>query len=83
MSTPFPENVDPIIRTGAGSFFGFGEPDSRAMSEMQGRFAQLLPGKAPSPEHSALAQAMLKVKGVTPIKPNSTPSLSPARRGGV
>lgn len=37
----------PIIRSGNGKFFGFGESEAPAMDEMKGRFAHLLPTKIP------------------------------------
>lgn len=33
----------PIIRTGAGGFFGFGEYDGPKDDSLQGRFAELMP----------------------------------------
>jgi hypothetical protein len=54
----------PIIRSGNGKFFGFGESDAPDMDEMKGRFAQILPPKVPDDEMRLLAKAMLKVKGV-------------------
>jgi hypothetical protein len=55
----------PIIRTGVGGFFGFGEFDSQAFDGFKGRFAGLLPPKAPGPDQRKLAKAMLAVMGVT------------------
>jgi hypothetical protein len=54
----------PIIRSGNGKFFGFGEPEVPAMDEMKGRFAQILPPKVADAELREVAKAMLKVKGV-------------------
>ena len=54
----------PIIRSGNGKFFGFGESEVPEMDEMKGRFAQLLPTKIPDAALCDLAKAMLKVKGV-------------------
>ena len=54
----------PIIRSGNGKFFGFGESEVPAMDEMKGRFAQLLPPKIPDAAMRDLAKAMLKVKCV-------------------
>ncbi len=54
----------PIIRSGNGKFFGFGEPDAPTLDETRGRFAQLLPTKIPDAAMRELALAMLKVKGV-------------------
>lgn len=58
----------PIIRSGNGKFFGFGESDVPVMDQMTGRFAQILPPKVPDDEMRLVAKAMLKVKGVTPAK---------------
>jgi hypothetical protein len=54
----------PIVRSGNGNFFGFGESDAPTMDEMKGRFAQLLPTKIPDAAMREMAKAMLKVKGV-------------------
>lgn len=54
----------PIIRSGNGKFFGFGESEVPALDEMQGRFARLLPPKVPDATARELAKAILKVKGV-------------------
>jgi hypothetical protein len=54
----------PIIRSGNGKFFGFGEPDSPAADSFQGRFAQILPPKVADAQLREVAKAMLKVKGV-------------------
>jgi hypothetical protein len=62
----------PIIRSGNGKFFGFGEsnvPDG--IDEMKGRFAQILPPKAVDDELRLVAEAMLTVKGITPAKMRS------------
>ena len=56
----------PIIRTDAGGFFGFGESDVPAVDQMKGRFAQILPAKPPNDRTRLAAEAILKVKGVTP-----------------
>jgi hypothetical protein len=70
----------PIIRTDAGGFFGFGEHNLPGADEMKGRFAHLLPNKAPSAEHRALAQAMLKVQGGNPDQYGATPRLPRSRQ---
>ena len=70
----------PIIRSDNGKFFGFGEYELPGMDKMQGRFAQILPPKIVTAEHRALAQAMLKVKGVNLTKPGTTVRLTPPRR---
>ena len=55
----------PIIRSGNGKFFNLGETTVPGLDKMTGRFAQILPPKVATAENRALAQAMLKVKGVT------------------
>jgi hypothetical protein len=54
----------PIIRSGNGKFFGFGESEVPGMDEMKGRFAQILPPKVPDDAMRDLAKIMLKVNGV-------------------
>ena len=59
----------PIIRSGNGKFFGFGESDvPDGIDQMKGRFAQILPPKAVDDQMRLLAEAMLTVKGITPAK---------------
>jgi hypothetical protein len=70
----------PIIRSGNGKFFNLGETTIPGMDKMEGRFAQILPPKLATAEHRALAQAMLKVKGVNITKPGTTVRLTPPRR---
>ena len=70
----------PIIRSGNEKFFGFGETTVPGMDKMTGRFAQILPPKLATAEHRALAQAMLKVKGVNVAKPGATVRLPRSRR---
>jgi hypothetical protein len=70
----------PIIRSGNGKFFGFGESETPKMDEMKGRFAQLLPAKVPDAAIRDVAKAMLKVKGVGRAIPGATPRLPPTRR---
>jgi len=70
----------PIIRSGNGKFFGFGDSDMPTLEKMEGRFAQILPPKVATGEHRALAKAMLKVKGVNVTKPGTIVRLSPPRR---
>lgn len=53
----------PIIRSGNGKFFGFGESEAPGLDEMKGRFAQILPPKVPDEKMRLVARAMLKVKG--------------------
>jgi hypothetical protein len=70
----------PIIRSGNGKFFGFGESNLPKMDKMEGRFAQILPPKLASAENRLLAQVMLKVKGVKFTKPGATVRLPRSRR---
>ena len=70
----------PIIRSGNGKFFGFGESDLPGLDKMEGRFAQILPPKAPDAEMRLLAQTMLQVKGVAVAKPGQTVRLPRTRR---
>jgi hypothetical protein len=69
----------PIIRSGNGKFFGFGESHFPEVDNLEGRFAQILPPQVASPEHRALAAAMLKVKGHHLTQPGTTVRLSPPR----
>ena len=55
----------PIIRTGAGGFFGFGEFAGPEATSFSGRFAQILPPKAATPADQARARALLQAMGVT------------------
>ena len=52
----------PIIRSGDGRFFGFGEPELPGHDEMKGRFAQLLPTKFRDDGMGDLAKVMLRLK---------------------
>ena len=61
----------PIVRSGNGKFFGFGEYAGPTVDSMGGRFAQLLPPTAPTAEHRAIAKAMLQAKGVHVGKPGN------------
>jgi hypothetical protein len=70
----------PIIRSGNGKFFGFGESEKPMMDQMKGRFAQLLPTKAPDAAIRDVAKAMLQVKGVGRAVPGTTPRLPRSRR---
>jgi hypothetical protein len=70
----------PIIRSGNGKFFGFGESDPPSIDQMKGRFAQILPSKVIDDATRDLAKAMLKVKGVKRTVPGATPRLSRRRR---
>jgi hypothetical protein len=56
----------PILRTDAGGFFGFGEFDaSKFEGGIEGRFAGMLPPKAPTREMREMTLAVLTVMGVT------------------
>ncbi len=68
----------PIIRS--GNFFNLGETTVPGMDKMEGRFAQILPPKIATAENRALAQTMLKVKGVDIAMPGSTVRLPHSRR---
>ena len=70
----------PIIRSGNGKFFGFGESEAPGADEMKGRFAQILSPKVPDEGLREVAKAMLKVKGVTSARPGSGPRLPRSRR---
>jgi hypothetical protein len=52
----------PIIRSGNGKFFGFGPSDLPEVDHIEGRFAGILPEKAPTPEQRAIARALLEGK---------------------
>jgi|ERR1017187_4922428 hypothetical protein len=60
----FKQKILPIIRTGAGGFFGFGEFEGPDATSFQGRFAQILPPKPPSPEMRTKARTLLAAMGV-------------------
>jgi len=70
----------PIIRSDNGNFFGFGEADASSMDQLKGRFAQLLPTKVPDEGIRAVANAMLKGKGVAQAKSGAIPRLPRSRR---
>ncbi len=70
----------PIIRSDNGRFFGFGEPEIPELDGLQGRFAQILPPKAPDAAMRDLAKAMLKVKGVGRAISSAGPRLARFRR---
>ena len=57
----------PIVRTGAGGFFGFGEFDSSRFDGFHGRFSEMLPPQKPDKEMRKVAQAALKAMGVTRV----------------
>ncbi|MCU0784824.1 MAG: hypothetical protein MUF81_12440 [Verrucomicrobia bacterium] len=70
----------PIIRSGNGKFFGFGESDVPGLDEMKGRFAQILPPKVADAGLREVAKAMLKVKGVKVAPSFKAPRLPRGRR---
>jgi hypothetical protein len=70
----------PIVRSGNGNFFGFGEQNAPGLDAMRGRFAQILPPRGPAEQDRVLAQVMLQVKGVTAATLPSGPSDPRARR---
>ena len=70
----------PIIRSGNGKFFGFGESEVPEMDAMKGRFAQILPLKIPDDQMRDLAKVMLIVKGTAPATTGNTPRLPRSRR---
>lgn len=70
----------PIIRSGNGKFFGFGESEVPELDQIKGRFAQILPTKVPDAAMRDLAKVMLKVKGVGRAMPGATPRLPRSRR---
>jgi hypothetical protein len=54
----------PIIRTDAGGFFGFGEFEGPESNRFEGRFANILPPSAPSPDLQARARKVLAAMGL-------------------
>ena len=65
----------PIIRSGNGKFFGFGDSNMPSMDKMEGRFAQILPPKVADDQMRLLAKTMLKVKGVKFAQSGNRPRL--------
>jgi hypothetical protein len=70
----------PIIRSGNGKFFGFGESNTPSLDKIEGRFAQILPPKLPEAHIQEVAKAMLKVKGVKVARTTNAPRLPRGRR---
>jgi len=70
----------PIIRSGNGKFFGFGESAVPELAEMKGRFAQILPTQVPNAAMRDLAKAMLQVKGAGRATPGTSSRLPRSRR---
>jgi hypothetical protein len=58
------QKILPIIRTGAGGFFGFGEFTAPPETTISGRFAQILSPQVPTTTEQAKASALLAVWGV-------------------
>ena len=69
----------PIIRSGNGKFFGFNETEFPGMDNLSGRFAQILPPKAPDAQAQLLAKAMLQVKGAKTVGLGNAPHLRRSR----
>ena len=63
--TGFEQKILPIIRTGVGGFFGFGEYDGPAADTLQGRFAGILSPKRPTKEAQNQARMLLAAIGIT------------------
>ena len=70
----------PIIRSGNGKFFGFGDAEVSSMDQMEGRFVQILPPKVPDEEMRLLAQTLLQIKGVKPATSGKLRRLPRGRR---
>jgi hypothetical protein len=70
----------PIVRSGNGKFFGFGESHMPSVDKIEGRFAQILPPKVPNNEMRLLAQTVLQVKGVKFSQSGKSPRLPHGRR---
>jgi hypothetical protein len=70
----------PIIRSGNGKFFGFGETEVPTMDKMKGRFAQLLPTNVADDAMRELAKVMLKVKGAAQAESGITTHAVKPRR---
>jgi len=62
----------PIIRTDAGTFFGFGEAEVIKPDSVHGRFARFLPTELPSKAIRMAAGAILKTLGLLPTKPRKS-----------
>ncbi len=54
----------PIIRTGVGGFFAFGEFEGPKATSFQGRFAQILPPNVSTADDRAKARTLLAAMGV-------------------
>ena len=70
----------PIIRSGNGKFFGFGAPELPEVDNVKGRFAGLLPTKAPDAAMRDLAKTMLQIKSAAPGMAGRNPRLPRSRR---
>lgn len=55
----------PIIRTGIGGFFGFGESDMPQFDNFEGRFSEILPPQAAPSVPKAKARLLLKAMGIS------------------
>jgi len=74
------QKILPIIRSGNGKFFGFGEPELPELDAIKGRFTQILPTKVPDATMRDLAKVMLKVKGAGRAALGASPRLPRSRR---
>jgi hypothetical protein len=70
----------PIIRSGNGRFFGFGESNMPGLDKTEGRFARIPPPTLPDKEMRLRAQTMLQARGVNVAKPGGTVRLPRSRR---
>lgn len=59
----------PIERNTSGAFVRFGQGQMPDCTHAEGRFAQLLLSRPPSPAEKALAQAILEAQGMRPERP--------------
>ena len=72
--TGFKQKILPIIRTGVGGFFGFGEFKGPSADSYQGRFAQILLPKRPTKEMQSQARMLLAAIGITDAKLRNDPT---------
>lgn len=57
----------------AGGFFGLTELEGLPLADFQGRFAEFMPTKPPTPEVIEVARVMLVMKGLNEQKLRGTP----------
>lgn len=55
----------PIVRSGNGKFFDFGESDLPEIDSLQGRVAEILSPQAAPPDLKAKARLLLQAMGIT------------------